>query len=155
MSQTVESKLRTPRPMRLCVLGSGDDMMGSTARWSLQSLDFSAIIYCSAQEYDTPSTTNDEGDTAKNRTWAARITSNCLWRIREKGQKPPAPIHRKPCWGFGPAMSPSGSTRPQQLGPVTSPSGNTGLRDHDASPNPRFLASCHLRSLAKNRKKLL
>ena len=33
-----------------------------TARWSLKSLAFLAIINCSAQEYDTPSTTNDEGD---------------------------------------------------------------------------------------------
>ena len=62
LSQTAESKLRTPRPMRLCVLGSGDDKMSSTARWSLKSLAFSAIISCFAQEYDTPSTTNDEGN---------------------------------------------------------------------------------------------
>ena len=41
LSQTVESKLRTLRPMRLCVLGSGEDMMSSTARWSLKSLAFS------------------------------------------------------------------------------------------------------------------
>ena len=62
LSQAANSKLRSPRPMRLCVLGSGDDMMSSTVRWSLTSLAFSAIINCAAQEYDTPSTTNDEGD---------------------------------------------------------------------------------------------
>ena len=62
LCQTAESKLRTPRPMRFCVLGSGDDMMSFTARWFLKSLAFSAIINCSAQEHDTPSTTNDEGD---------------------------------------------------------------------------------------------
>ena len=54
-----ESNLRTPRPMRLRVLGLGDDMMSSTARWSWQSLVFSAIMYCSAQEYGTSSTAND------------------------------------------------------------------------------------------------
>ena len=36
--------------------------MSSTAQWSLKSLPLSAIINCSAQEYDTPLTTNDEGD---------------------------------------------------------------------------------------------
>ena len=53
---------RTPLPTRSCTLGSGDDMMNSTARWSLKSLAFVAIISRSAQEYDSPSTTNDEGD---------------------------------------------------------------------------------------------
>ena len=61
LSQKAESKLRTPRPMRLCVLESGDGMMSSTARWSFKNLAFSAIINCSAQEYDTLLTTNDEG----------------------------------------------------------------------------------------------
>ena len=32
------------------------------ARWSLQRLAYAAIINCSAREYDTPSTINDEGD---------------------------------------------------------------------------------------------
>ena len=62
LCQTAVSKSRTPRPTRLCVLGSGDDMMSSTARWSLKNRVFSAIINCSAQEYDTSSTTNNEGD---------------------------------------------------------------------------------------------
>ena len=48
--------------MGLCVLGSDDDIMSSAARWSLKRLAYAAIINCSAQEYDTPSTTNDEGD---------------------------------------------------------------------------------------------
>ena len=42
--------------------GSGDNMMSSTARWALKILAISAIINCSAQEYETPSTTNDEWD---------------------------------------------------------------------------------------------
>ena len=53
--------LRTPLPSRSCALGSGD-MMNSTARWSLKRLAYAAIIKCSAQEYDTPSTIHDEGD---------------------------------------------------------------------------------------------
>ena len=60
LSGTAESKLRKPRPLRLCVLGSGD-MVVSPARWSLKCLAFSAIINCSTQDYDTPST-SDEGD---------------------------------------------------------------------------------------------
>ena len=61
LSQAAEAKLRTPLPARSCALGSGD-MMNSTARWSLKRLAYAAIINCSAQEYDTPSTINDEGD---------------------------------------------------------------------------------------------
>ena len=90
-----------------------------------------------------------KGNTAKNRTGAARTATHCLWIIREKGQTPTVPTRRKPCWPFGPAMSPSGNTRPRQFGPVMSSSGSTRPRDHDASPHPRFLASCPLRSLAK------
>ena len=55
-------RLRTPLPTRSCALGSGDDMMNATAQWSLKRLAYAAIINCSAQEYDTPSTTNHEGD---------------------------------------------------------------------------------------------
>ena len=58
--------LRTPLPPRWCALGSGD-MMNSTAQWSLKRLPYAAIINCSAQEYDTPSTIN-EGDHCENRT---------------------------------------------------------------------------------------
>ena len=59
--------LRTPLPPRSCALGSGD-MMNSTAQLSLKRLAYAAIINCSAQEYDTPSTINDEGDHCENRT---------------------------------------------------------------------------------------
>ena len=38
------------------------------------------------------------------------------------------------------------------LGPVVSPCGNTRPREHDANPNPRFLASGPSRSLAEKRK---
>ena len=42
--------------------------MNSTAQWSLKRPAYAAIINCSAQEYDTPSTINDEGDHCENRT---------------------------------------------------------------------------------------
>ena len=61
-SQTTESKLCTPRPTRLCARGSGEDIMSLTAPWSWKRRAFSAIIYCSAQDYETLSTTNDHGD---------------------------------------------------------------------------------------------
>ena len=60
--QTALSKLRAPRPMPLCALGSGEDIMSSAARWSWKRRAFYAIINCSAQECDTSSTTNNEGD---------------------------------------------------------------------------------------------
>ena len=50
----------------------------------------------------------------------------------------------------GPAMSSSGNTRPRHVGPVVSSCGNTKLRELDANPNPRFLSSGPLRSLAEN-----
>ena len=52
---------RTRLPTRSCALGSGD-IMSSTARWSVKRLAYAAIINCSAQEHDTPSTINDECD---------------------------------------------------------------------------------------------
>ena len=79
--------------MRLRVLGLGDDMMSPTARWSWETLGFSAIMYCSAQQYGTSSTANDEGTTVGNRMGAARITLLRLWSIQETGQKP--------CWNLG------------------------------------------------------
>ena len=60
LSQTAEAKLRTPRPMRSCMLGSGDDMTSSTARWSLKSVVVSAIMNCTLHDDDTPSTANDD-----------------------------------------------------------------------------------------------
>ena len=53
-----------------------------------KSLAFSAIVYCSVQENNTSSTSNDEGDRCEK--WdvgAARTTPLCLWSIREKGYK--------------------------------------------------------------------
>ena len=125
-----------PRPMRLCVLGSVDDMMSFTARWSLISLAFSAIVNCSAQEYDTSSTTNDEGDHCEKEDGSARPTPHYRCSVREKDQKPTVPTRRKPCWESGPVMSPSGNTRPRPLGPVMSPSVNTRHRPFCPAMSP-------------------
>ena len=81
-SQTALSKLRTPRPMRLCARGSAEDIMSSSARWSWKRRAFPAIMNCSAQEYDTPSTTNDDGDHCENRRGV-------------DGTAPPAPLHTR------------------------------------------------------------
>ena len=120
--------MRTLRPMRSCALGSGDDMMSSNARWSLKSLAYAAIINWSAQEYDTSSTTNDEGDHRGKSDGSARQTPHYLWSIREKDQMPTGPTRRKPCWESGPVMSPSGNTRPRPLRPIMSPVVNTRPR---------------------------
>ena len=127
LSQAAESKLGTPRPMRLCALGSGDDMMSSAARWSLKILALPAIINCSAQEYDTPSTTNDEVDHCEKYDGAARTKQQYLWSIQEKDQTPTVPTHRKPCWESGPVISPSGKNRLRPFAPEMSPSGTPGL----------------------------
>ena len=69
-------------------------MMNSTAQWSLKRLAYAAIINCSAQEYDTSSTTNDEGDHCEKEDGSARPTPHYLWSIREKDQKPTVPTRR-------------------------------------------------------------
>ena len=71
---------------------------------------------------------------------AARATPHCLRSIQEKGKT-------RRCQPVGSHVGTSRNTKPRQFGPVMSSSGNTRPRDHDASPNSRFLASCHLRSL--------
>ena len=50
-------------------------------------------------------------------------------------------------------MSPSGNSSPCLFGPAVSPCGNIRPREHNASPNPRFLASGPPHSLAETRKK--
>ena len=134
LSQAADSKLRTPPPMRLWVLGSGD-MMISTARWSLKSLPFTTVINCSTQEYDTHLTTNDEGGHFENRT-GCQNTTHYLWSIREKDQTSTVPTRRKPCWLSAPVMSPSGNARSRQLGPVMSPSGHTRPRQFSSVISP-------------------
>ena len=119
----------------LCVLGSGDDIMSSSARWP---------SYAAPRKNMTrrpPQTT--KGIKVKNRIGAARTTPICLWIIREKGPKL--------SWIFGPAMLPSGNTRPRHFGPVVSPCGNTRPREN-ANSNPRFLVSSPLCLLAAKRK---
>ena len=52
-------------------------------------------------------------------------------------------------------MSPTGDTKPWLFGPGLFLSGDTRPREHEASPDPRFLVSCPHRVLANNRRKLL
>ena len=96
-----------------------------------------------------------KGTTAKNRTGNARTTPHCLWSIREKDQKPTVPTRRLPRCQPGPVMSPTGDTKPWLFGPGMFLSGDTRPREHEASPDPRFLVSCPHRLLANNRRKLL
>ena len=49
-----------PLPRRLCSRGSGESIIRSAASQSWKRRAFSAVIHCSAQEYDTSSTTKDE-----------------------------------------------------------------------------------------------
>ena len=86
-SLTAESKLCTPQPMRLCVLGSDDDMMSSTARWSLKLLAFLTIMNCSAQEYDTPSPTNGEGDHCKKQDGGCQNNTTLYVEYSREGLK--------------------------------------------------------------------
>ena len=76
-SQTVMSKLPTSRLMCLCVLGSGEDIMSSSARWSRQRRAISASKICSAQECDTSSPTNDEGVHCENQEGGCQIRTTC------------------------------------------------------------------------------
>ena len=57
-SQMASSKPQTLLPMRLCDWGSDVRSTSSSARLSWKRRAFSAIIDFSAQEYETPSTTN-------------------------------------------------------------------------------------------------
>ena len=71
-SQMWHSKLRTPRPRRLCLRGSTDAIICSAAPWLRRPRAFSAIIYCSSKEYDTSPTNSFE-----NRTTAKHRKGGC------------------------------------------------------------------------------
>ena len=76
-SQTALSKLRTPQSMRLCALESGEDRMSSSARQSRKRRAFAAIRNCSTKEYDTSSTTNDEGDHCEKQEGGCQKSTTC------------------------------------------------------------------------------
>ena len=101
-SQTTLSKLRTPRPKRLCALESGEDIMSSSVRRSWTRRAFSAIINCSAQEYDTSSTTNDEGDHCEKQEGGCQDSTTCSVEYSSLGSKtdgaePPSRSARLTC----------------------------------------------------------
>ena len=81
---------------------------------------------------------------------SARIRSNCARKMAKTEGANPSVASLDIC---GSAMSPSGNTSPRLFRPVVSPCGSTRPRERDASPNPGFLASWPLLSLAYNRKK--
>ena len=72
--------------MRLCLLGSGEDILSSSARQSWKRRAFS-IINCSAQEYDTLSTTNDEGDRCENSEGGCQNSTACSVEYLGVGSK--------------------------------------------------------------------
>ena len=109
--------------MRLRLFGLGDDMMSPAARWSWKSLIFPTIMYCSAQEYGTSSTTNNEGDHGDKQDGGCQ--NNTTLSVDYSREGPKAVLE------FGPAMSASGNTR---------------LREHDVHPNPRVSPPVFARS---------
>ena len=60
-----------------CALGSGEDIMSSSARWSWKRRVFSAIINCFAQEYDTSSTRNDEAGHCEEQEGGCQNSTTC------------------------------------------------------------------------------
>ena len=73
--------------MRLCALGSGEDIMSSSAQRSWKRRTFSAIINCSAQEYDTSYTTNDEGDHCEKQEGGCQNSTTCFVEYSSLGSK--------------------------------------------------------------------
>ena len=100
-SQASLSTLRTPRPMRLCALGFGEDIMRSPARQSWNRRAFAAIINCSAQEYDTSSTANDKGDYCKEQEEGYQNSTTCSVEYSSLGSKPDGAEPSVSIWGAG------------------------------------------------------
>ena len=83
LSQAAESKFaHASTDSFVCVwIGRHDQLHCAMV---FKSLAFAAIINCSAQEYCTPSTINDEGDHCEKLDGAARTTPHYLSSRREK-----------------------------------------------------------------------
>ena len=86
-SQIALSKLRTPQPVRLCARRSGEDILSSSTRRSWERRAFSAVVNCSAQEYDTPSTTNDDGRHCKKQEGGCQNSTTCSVEYSSVGPK--------------------------------------------------------------------
>ena len=52
-------------------------MVSSSAQRSWKRRAFSAFIYCSAQEYDTSSTANDDGDRCEKQDGGSQNSTTC------------------------------------------------------------------------------
>ena len=146
LSQTAESKLRTIRPMPLCFawIGRRHDELHC------------AVVFIKPGLFGHHKVVDDKRRGRPPRKIGRGLPKqHHIFCGISKRRIKSLPTRRKPCWRSGPGMSPSGNTSLRQVGPVMSSSGNTRPRNHNASPDPRFLASCPFRSSAKNRRKLL
>ena len=102
---------------------------------------YPATLYCSAYEYDTSSTTNDEGTTAKNRRDAAGAVPPATLKNREYGRREAVPSPRWP---------------PLRCGGLRCISlGRCLILLHKTSAAPCIMARCDHRSWAKNGLKVL
>ena len=128
-SQTAWSKLRTPRLMRLCARGSGEDTMSYSVRRSRKRRAFPAIINCSAQEYDTSSKTSDDG-------------RHCEKQEGGRQNSTPCPVEYSRVGSNTNDADPSVMVR--GAGSVFAE--NTGPLVHETSPVPQVLDWRHNRS---------
>lgn len=130
---------------------------------AVDSLAVSAIIYCSAQSYNTSSTTNDDGNHCKNEEGGSPNNIPFYVEYSRVGSKTDG-AHSPGVVSFGAAMylsrgagprqfgaavAPFGGTGPQHVLHVVPLPGSTGLNVHTSNLNQRFMVSCHPRSVHK------
>ena len=75
--------------------------MSSLARRSWKKRAFSAIINCSAQEYDTSSTTNNDGDHCDKRERSCRNGTTCSVEYSSVGSKTDGAAPSVMIWAAG------------------------------------------------------
>ena len=73
--------------MRLCEIGSGEDIMNSSQRRSWKRRAFSGIINCSVQDYDTLSSTSDEGNHCEKQVGGCQNSTTCSVEYSSLGSK--------------------------------------------------------------------
>ena len=98
-SQTALSKHASTNA--LCALGSGEEVMSSSVRRSSKKRAFSAIINCSAREYHTSSTTNDEGDHCEKQEGGCQNNTNCSVEYSRLPSKTNGAEPSVKVWGAG------------------------------------------------------
>ena len=120
-----------------------------------KSLAFPAIINCSAQEYDTPSTTNDEGHHCKKWDGGCQNNTTLFVEYSREGSNDDGANPSETVLGIWACNFP---VREHQSSAVRAC--NVPVRENQAlgsrcESGPRFLAPCPRPSFAKNRQKLL